>query len=244
MIYSRVATGFTISQLLLDFGRTTNLVESSRLRAQAEEENVKAVQSQVLLDVTRAYFSALPDREPAAVGMAVAQGDSIEFVEIFPDHGLFAAYFSLRAINDPWPPADVELDLALPSVATVLLVISSFTFVAALRGLERGDERGMRRWIAASAVLGAVFLAAQIFDYTRLDFAVDSHGYGTMFYAMTGFHALHVLAGLLLMGVLLGRAAQGAYAAGDHSSAHAIGYYWHFVDVVWIGLFAVIYLIR
>ncbi|MEX0990127.1 MAG: heme-copper oxidase subunit III [Actinomycetota bacterium] len=158
--------------------------------------------------------------------------------------GLFAAYFSLRAISDPWPPEAVELDLLLPSVATALLVLSSSTFVGAMHALERGDHGRMRRWIAATAVLGTVFLASQIYDWTRLDFAVDTDAYGTIFYSMTGFHALHVFAGLLLMGVLLGRAAQGAYATGDHSSAHAIGYYWHFVDVVWVGLFAVIYLIR
>jgi cytochrome c oxidase subunit 3 len=158
--------------------------------------------------------------------------------------GLFAAYFSLRAINDPWPPEGVELDLVLPSIATALLVVSSFTFVAGIHGLEAGDERRMRRWVVVSGGLGAVFLALQVYDWTRLDFAVDTDAYGTIFYAMTGFHALHVFAGLLLMGVLLGRAAQGAYRTGDHSSAHAIGYYWHFVDVVWIGLFAVIYLIR
>ena len=158
--------------------------------------------------------------------------------------GLFAAYFSLRAINDPWPPEAVELDMALPAVATVLLVSSSFTFVGAIKALERDDRASMHRWIAATIVLGAVFLGAQVFDWTRLDFAVDTDAYGTIFYAMTGFHALHVLAGLLLLGVLLGRAAQGAYEAGDHSSAHAIGYYWHFVDVVWVVLFAVIYLVR
>jgi len=158
--------------------------------------------------------------------------------------GLFAAYFSLRAINDPWPPGGIELDMVLPSIATALLVLSSFTFIAAIRALERNDRAAMRAWIGATMLLGAVFLGAQVFDWTRLDFAVDTDAYGTIFYAMTGFHALHVLAGLLLLFVLLGREAQGAYEAGDHSSAHAIGYYWHFVDVVWIVLFAVIYLVR
>ena len=102
----------------------------------------------------------------------------------------------------------------------------------------------MRRWVWVSFALGAAFVALQLFDYSRLDFRVSTNEYGTIFYSMTGFHALHVVVGLLLMLLVLGRAAQGAYANGEHAGAEAVGYYWHFVDAVWIGLFATIYLIR
>jgi cytochrome c oxidase subunit III len=158
--------------------------------------------------------------------------------------GLFAAYFSLRAETNPWPPPDVELRIGPVSVATVLLVVSSLTLQAGLRAGERRSLRAMGNWILASMALGAAFLAIQVWDYVHLPFAVSSHAYGTMFYAMTGFHGLHVAAGIVLMAVILGRMAQGAYRDGNLDGAHAIGYYWHFVDVVWIALFSTIYLLR
>jgi len=158
--------------------------------------------------------------------------------------GLFAAYFSLRAETNPWPPPDVELSAGPVSVATILLVVSSFTLQAGLRAGERRGIRAMRNWILASMALGAAFLAIQVWDYAHLPFEVSSHAYGTMFYAMTGFHGLHVAAGIALMAVIVGRMAQGAYGDGNLDGAHAVGYYWHFVDVVWIALFSTIYLLR
>jgi cytochrome c oxidase subunit 3 len=158
--------------------------------------------------------------------------------------GLFAAYFSLRAETDPWPPPDVELSVGLVATATVLLVASSVTMQAALRAGERRRPQAMRNWMLASMALGAAFLSIQGWDYAHLPFEVSSHAYGTMFYAMTGFHGLHVAVGLLLMAVVLGRMAQGAYRDGNLEGAHAIGYYWHFVDVVWLALFSTIYLVR
>jgi cytochrome c oxidase subunit 3 len=158
--------------------------------------------------------------------------------------GLFAAYFSLRAKTAPWPPADVRLDLLMPSIGTVLLVVSSFTFQASVWAAARGGLGSMRRWIGVTFLLGAAFLAIQVLDNAGLDFHVSSHAYGTMFFAMTGFHGLHVAAGLLLMLVVLGRSAQGAYRDGSVSGLEAVAYYWHFVDVVWIGLFSTLFLLR
>jgi cytochrome c oxidase subunit 3 len=158
--------------------------------------------------------------------------------------GLFAAYFSLRAETNPWPPTDVELSVGPVSVATILLVVSSVTLQAALRAGERRSVQGMRNWILATMALGAAFLAIQVWDYAHLPFEVSTHAYGTMFYAMTAFHGLHVAAGLVLMVVILGRMVQGAYGDENLDGAHAVGYYWHFVDVVWIALFSTIYLVR
>jgi len=158
--------------------------------------------------------------------------------------GLFAAYFTLRAQTHPWPPPGVSLEVPPVAAATMLLVLSSFTMRAGIAGLRRGSLPSMRRWVWVSFALGAAFVALQLFDYSRLDFRVSTNAYGTIFYSMTGFHALHVIVGLLLMLLVLGRAAQGAYANGEHAGAEAVGYYWHFVDAVWIGLFATIYLIR
>jgi cytochrome c oxidase subunit 3 len=157
--------------------------------------------------------------------------------------GLFAAYYALRAETSPWPPNGVELDVVRSAVATVLLVISSFTFQAGVRSAGRERHGAFRNWTIATILLGVAFLGIQIFDYTTLPFSVSSNAYGTMYYAMTGMHALHVFAGLLLMVVVLGRAALGAYRGGRVDGLHASAYYWHFVDVVWVALFATLFLV-
>ncbi|MFN8234344.1 MAG: heme-copper oxidase subunit III [Actinomycetota bacterium] len=158
--------------------------------------------------------------------------------------GLFAAYFTLRAGTTPWPPPDVELGLAITALGTAFLIVSSFTFQAGVSSAGRGDLRGLRRWVAVSFLLGAAFLSIELYDWSRLAFSVSTHAYGTMYYAMTGFHGLHVIAGLALMAVVVGRAAQGAYRDGRIDGLESVAYYWHFVDVVWIALFATIFLLR
>jgi cytochrome c oxidase subunit III len=158
--------------------------------------------------------------------------------------GLFAAYFTLRSETTPWPPRGVELATAITAIGTVLLVVSSFTFRAAVGRAGRGDLAGMRRWVAASFVLGTGFLAIELYDWSELAFTVSTHAYGTMYYAMTGFHGLHVIAGLVLMLVVVGRSWQGAYRDGRIDGLESVAYYWHFVDVVWIALFATIFLLR
>jgi cytochrome c oxidase subunit 3 len=155
--------------------------------------------------------------------------------------GLFAAYFTLRAETDPWPPADVRLEVARATIATAILVASSFTLLAGMRSKSVAD---MNRWIAVTVVLGLAFLGLQLVDWLTVDFSVSTHAYGTLFFAMTGFHGAHVLAGILLMLVVLGRARQGAYRDGDRDGPEAVGYFWHFVDVVWIGLWATLFLLQ
>ena len=158
--------------------------------------------------------------------------------------GLFGAYYALRAQTSPWPPEGVELETLLAAVATLLLVLSSGTFHLGLVAARRERIGGLKVWIGITLLLGALFLSLQVLDYSRLSFEVSSHAYGTMYYAMTGLHWLHVAAGLVLMCVMLGRIAQGAYRGGQIDGLHAVGYYWHFVDIVWIGLFATLFLVR
>ena len=157
---------------------------------------------------------------------------------------LFGAYFTVRSETSPWPPDGASPDPLLSGVATALLVLSSFTYVVAARRARVNDVRRFRRWLLVTFVLGAVFLVLQLVDYADLGFSVSSNAYGTMFYAMTGFHGAHVIAGLVLMAVVFGRSLQGAYREGEPLGAEAVGYYWHFVDVVWIGLYATLYLLR
>ncbi len=158
--------------------------------------------------------------------------------------GLFGAYFALRARTSQWPPGGVELETVLAAVATALLVLSSGTFHLGVRDAARGRIAGLRRWIVVTLALGAMFMGIQVFDYSRLSFEVSSHAYGTMYFAMTGLHGMHVLAGLVLMLVVLGRSGHGVFVPGKIDGLHAVGYYWHFVDAVWIGLFATLFLVR
>jgi cytochrome c oxidase subunit III len=158
--------------------------------------------------------------------------------------GLFAAYFTLRAEAEVWPPADVELETLLSAIFTLFLIASSGTMVLAVRALERGHRAVMVRWLGVTLALGALFLANQIREFYSLDFQLSSNSYGSIYYLMTGFHALHVAAGLLLMLVALAIATGPAPLARRGPVVESIGYYWHFVDVVWIGLFATIFVIR
>ncbi|HXF71016.1 MAG TPA: heme-copper oxidase subunit III [Actinomycetota bacterium] len=182
---------------------------------------------------------AQPRLPLVSVGMVLFLGSELLFFG-----ALFAAYFVLRAAAPRWPPPGVELGLLEPAAFTAILVASSGTMQLAVARVERGDVAGMVRWVWVTVALGVVFLAGQALGYARATFDIASGPYGSAFYAMTGFHALHVLAGLLLMLVVLGRAAAGAYRGGEAAGVEAVAYYWHFVDVVWIGLFSTIYLVR
>ncbi len=173
------------------------------------------------------------------VGIVLFLGSELMFFA-----ALFGMYFTLRAQAAAWPPAGTSIHLINAAIITVILVVSSGTFQLGVRRIRQGDRNGLRLWVFITLLLGLVFLAGQFLDYTSLDFQIGTNAYGSAYYTMTGFHALHVIAGVVLMLVLLGRAAAGAYSAQDHAGVEVIAYYWHFVDVVWLALFATIFLIR
>ncbi|HEX5367469.1 MAG TPA: cytochrome c oxidase subunit 3 [Acidimicrobiales bacterium] len=158
--------------------------------------------------------------------------------------GLFAGYFTLRGLNDPWPPEGVELETARTAVATAVLVASSASMQRAVTA-ARGDDRGAAvRWLAVTGAAGLVFLANLVLgEYAVADFRIDDHAYGSIFYLMTGFHGLHVLGGLVLMGAVA-VAIAGRSRAPAHQTVEVCAYYWHFVDVVWVAMFLTIYVLR
>lgn len=180
------------------------------------------------------------ERRPSMVGVGTVVWLASELMFFA---GLFAAYFTLRAGTRTWPPRDVHLETAAATAFTVVLVASSATCQAAVRAIERGDRRGMRRWLAVTAVLGAIFLANQAREIATLDFGISSHPYGSMYSLMTGFHGLHVLGGIALMGVVALRSGRRG-AANDLPATTVTAYYWHFVDAVWIGLFLTLFVVR
>ncbi len=179
-------------------------------------------------------------RRPSLLGVGTVVWLSSELMFFA---GLFAAYFTLRADNMTWPPEDVELATLRTAAATAVLVASSFTMHVAVRSAERGDRSTAVRWLLITAGLGALFLINQAIEYIEAPFSISTHAYGSIFYLMTGFHGLHVLGGIAFMLAIIG-AVGGRSAAPVGPGVTVCGYYWHFVDVVWVAMFATIYLLR
>jgi cytochrome c oxidase subunit 3 len=167
--------------------------------------------------------------------------------------GLFAAYFSVRAHAPLWPPINPETNEAfhleiLPLVgpATVLLILSSFTCQFAVWGIRRGDRVAFVRNIAVTFIIGITFLVMQGIDYAELGregLTLASGTYGTTYFTLTGFHGAHVFGGVVMLGVVLYRGMAGQFSARHHDAVEAASLYWHFVDVVWILLFSLLYLL-
>jgi cytochrome c oxidase subunit III len=163
--------------------------------------------------------------------------------------GLFAIYFTARAQNPPdlpWPP-HTHLDVPYALVVTIVLVASSFTCQFGVFAAERGDVYGLRRWYLLTLLMGTFFVLGQANEYRTLveeGTTLSSDAYGTVFYLATGFHGLHVTGGLFAFIFLLIRTKLTKFTPQQATAAIVVSYYWHFVDVVWIGLFTVIYFIR
>ena len=159
--------------------------------------------------------------------------------------GLFAAYFTLRAASqEPWPPEGVHLETTLAALFTALLVLSSGTIQLAVRALQRDDRAAFRRWVLVTVLLAVAFLANQGREWSEATFGVDDHAFGSSFFVLTGFHGLHVTGGVVAMVVLLGRSASPRFGPADVPAVEVVSYYWHFVDVVWIAMFATLFLLR
>jgi len=168
--------------------------------------------------------------------------------------GLFAAYFNIRANAGTWPP-DVSIYegntdplqiLPLVGPATVILIASSFTCQMGVWAIRRNDRTGLTRAIGITVVMGIVFLLAQAIDYTELwskGLTLASGTYGTTYYTLTGFHSAHVFGGVVMLAVVLYRSMAGQFSARHHDAVEATSLYWHFVDVVWIALFSILYIL-
>jgi len=166
---------------------------------------------------------------------------------------LFAMYFTVRSVAlFPWPPTEgvlgkgpVVLHVTYALVFTSILVLSSLTCQLGVFAAERGDVYGLRRWFVITFFMGAAFVGGQMYEYFGENtFSISSHAYGSVYYLTTGFHALHVTGGLVAFILVLARTNFGPFTPEQATSAIVVSYYWHFVDVVWVGLFAAIYLLQ
>jgi cytochrome c oxidase subunit 3 len=158
---------------------------------------------------------------------------------------LFAMYFTIRSVSAVWPAPDVKLDLTAAAPFTVVLVLSSVTCQLGVFAAERGDLVGLRRWFMITFFMGSVFIGGQAYEYfVHNHFSMASNAYGSVYYITTGFHGLHVLGGLIAFVFVILRTTFGRFTPEKATTAIVVSYYWHFVDIVWIGLFTTIYLIR
>jgi cytochrome c oxidase subunit 3 len=189
------------------------------------------------------------------VGVIVWLGSEVMFFA-----GLFAIYFTLRNFSpELWAEQTAKLNIPYAAVNTTILVLSSFTCQFGVFAAERLQARrtgglfnlrkwGVVEWMYLTFAMGAVFVVGQVYEYGQLvseHIAFTGDSYGSAFYLTTGFHALHVTGGLIAFLLLLGRVfAVKTFTHREAVTAITVSYYWHFVDVVWIGLFGVIYLLR
>lgn len=158
--------------------------------------------------------------------------------------GFFVLFLVYRSAAAEWPPAETEVELLLPAINTVILVSSSFVIHYGDAAIKQGNVKGLRKWYWLTAAMGAIFLVGQVYEYLTLGYGLTENLFSNCFYLMTGFHGLHVFIGLLLiLGVLWRSRREGHYSAEKHTGVEMAEIYWHFVDVVWIVLFLIIYVL-
>ena len=133
----------------------------------------------------------------------------------------------------------------LPAINTAILLTSSVTITFAHHALLKDERKPLNTWLAATVALGAIFLALQVYEYIHayqdLGLKMDSGIYGSTFFMLTGFHGFHVTLGTIMLLVILLRCLKGHFRSDNHFGFEAVAWYWHFVDVVWLGLFIFVY---
>ncbi|MBW4512371.1 MAG: heme-copper oxidase subunit III [Scytonematopsis contorta HA4267-MV1] len=158
--------------------------------------------------------------------------------------GFFATYIFFLVSNEVWPPKETEVELFLPTINTIILVSSSFVIHLGDKAIKNNDVQGMRKWYRYTVIMGAIFLLGQAYEYMSLGYGLTTNIFSNCFYILTGFHGLHVFIGLLLiLGVLWRSRRPGHYNSHKHIGIEMAEIYWHFVDIIWVILFTLIYVL-
>jgi len=210
---------------------TTATIPASRLHGHSDRPSMVAVGTIIWLSSELMFFAAL-----------------------------FASYFTIRSVSsDLWAQNTEVLNVPFAAANTTILVASSLTCQLGVFAAERGQvgrsggllafrKWGLREWFILTYIMGAIFIGGQALEYAELiheGVTIPASAYGTMFYLTTGFHGIHVTGGLIAFLLVLGRTYLARRFTHEQAvSAIVTSYYWHFVDVVWVGLFATIYLIK
>jgi len=157
----------------------------------------------------------------------------------------FTIYFFDRVVNNApeWPPEGFHRPVFVAGLNTAILVTSSFTMHWALQAIKRGSRAGLQAGLVLTLAMGTTFLVTQMFEYARLGFAPRDGAFASTFYGLTGLHGAHVFVGLSLLAVATVRSFRGHYSPEHHHGVEIPGIYWHFVDVMWIVVYATVYLL-
>jgi cytochrome c oxidase subunit 3 len=204
--------------------------------------------------VAHQFEDAAQQKEAATLGMW-----TFLITEVLFFGGLFVAYIVFRtAFPAAFAHASHELDVMMGAINTAVLLTSSLTMAFAVHAAQEGNSRKSLRFLIVTGVLGVVFLGIKAFEYAHkfehnlfpgASFvwheAEPDHAqlYFVLYFMMTGVHAAHMIVGILLLGVIAWMTAKGRFSAGYHSPVENFGLYWHFVDIVWIFLYPLLYLI-
>ena len=206
------------------------------------------------VDLEHAHVSGSPGHADDHGHHATATGLSNEKVAMWAFLGsecllfgaLIATYlvYKGRSINGPFPK-DIY-DIPFTSASSFILLMSSLTMVLAVSSIERNDHKRLRLWLTITALLGTSFIAGQIYEFTafvREGLTLKTNLFGSSFYVLTGFHGVHVTLGILMLLSLVNLSRRGKITQAKAETVEIVGLYWHFVDVVWIVIFTVVYLI-
>jgi heme/copper-type cytochrome/quinol oxidase subunit 3 len=159
---------------------------------------------------------------------------------------LIATYLLYRGRSVQGPFPEDVYDIPYTSVSSFILLMSSLTMVLALNAIQRGDHRRLRAWLLATALLGITFVGGQVFEFTvfiKEGLTLTRNVFGSSFFVLTGFHGAHVTIGILMLLTLHGMSLAGRLPIERALRVELVGLYWHFVDIVWIVIFTVVYLI-
>jgi heme/copper-type cytochrome/quinol oxidase subunit 3 len=194
------------------------------------------------------HLDVLEDEHGAGSGRSMQWWGMILFIasEALIFANFIAAFLYLEIRN--WDVLAFKLpsDITYPIINTIILICSSFPVHLAGRGIAKGNQRQLKIGLALTILMGAVFLGGQVFEYSGLfgqfGFTPSSSVFGSAFYTLTGFHGLHVTVGVIFLLICLIRSQRGDFTAKKHFAVQAAEMYWHFVDIVWIVVFSMIYL--
>jgi cytochrome c oxidase subunit 3/cytochrome o ubiquinol oxidase subunit 3 len=160
--------------------------------------------------------------------------------------GLISTYLLLRHRSVQGLGPDEVFDIPFTSVSSFVLLMSSLTMAMAVGAIVRGDVRRNRVWLGTTAMLGATFIGGQVYEFTtfyREGLGYTTNIFGSAFYTLTGFHGVHVSVGIIMLMSLLVMSLRGNLGPDKAEAVEIVGLYWHFVDIVWILIFTIVYLI-
>ena len=193
-----------------------------------------------------------PDRLPVLNRPNMVSVGTIVFLaqELMFFAGLFAMYFTSRANGmktGDWAVQTDHLNVLFGTIITVVLVTSSVTSQLGVFAAEKGDVFGLRKWFTVTIALGVIFLGLVAYEWAEMvmhGVTPQSSVYGSVFYIITGFHMAHVTAGIIAFCIVMARVAKSKFTPAQATAAMVTSYYWHFVDVIWIGVFVTLYLVQ